>query len=115
MDGATLAREYYHAIDDDEYETLFDVLAGGFVHYRPDMTIEGREEFVAFMRTGRPETDTEHAIDAVYVRENGGGDIAVEGRLLRADGETWFGFVDTFTIGENGITELRTYTDDHPT
>ena len=66
MDDTALAREYYRAIDDDDYAALSDVLAGGFVHERPDGTLEGREEFVAFMRSGRPETDTEHVLEAIY-------------------------------------------------
>ena len=107
MDGADLAREYYRAIDDGDYAALTDALAGGFVHRRPDTTIEGREEFVSFMRGGRPETDTEHAIEAVY---DDGDRVAVEGRLLRADGSEWFRFVDVFTVGDDRIRALRTYT-----
>ncbi|WP_254839964.1 nuclear transport factor 2 family protein [Natronomonas marina] len=110
MDGVEAAREYYRAIDDGDYAALSDVLAGGFVHERPDRTIEGREEFVAFMRSGRPETDTEHVVETVY--ENGDG-AAVEGRLVRADGTEWFGFVDTFAVGDRGIRRIRTYTDVH--
>lgn len=109
MDGADLAREYYRAIDDGDYGALVDALAGGFVHRRPDTTIEGREEFVSFMRSGRPETDTEHAIEAVYETDDGDR-LAVEGRLLRADGSEWFRFVDVFTVGEGRIRALRTYT-----
>lgn len=109
MDGADLAREYYRAIDDGDYAALVDALAGGFVHRRPDTTIEGREEFVSFMRSGRPETDTEHAVEAVYETDDGDR-VAVEGRLLRADGSEWFRFVDVFTVGESRIRALRTYT-----
>ena len=110
MDGADLAREYYRAIDDGDYDALAAALAGGFVHRRPDTTIEGRGEFVAFMRSGRPETDTEHAIEAVYT--TGGEDrVAAEGRLVRGDGSEWFRFVDVFTVGDGRIRSLRTYTD----
>jgi ketosteroid isomerase-like protein len=109
MDDTALAREYYRAIDDDDHAALSDVLAGGFVHERPDGTLEGREEFVAFMRSGRPETDTEHVLEAVY--EDGEGRVAAEGRLLAPDGTEWFGFVDTFVVGDGGIGRLRTYTD----
>lgn len=112
MDGPALAREYYRAIDDGDYEALRDALAAEFVHRRPDMTIEGREEFVSFMRSDRPDTETEHVLDAVYeVRE--GGRVAAEGRLLKADGTVWFRFVDTFEISERGIRSIRTYTDVH--
>jgi ketosteroid isomerase-like protein len=109
MDGADLALEYYRAIDEGDYAALADALAGGFVHRRPDMTVEGREEFVAFMRSGRPETDTEHAVDAVYATD-GGDRVAVEGRLLRADGSEWFRFVDAFSVRDGNLQSLTTYT-----
>ncbi|MEF8808168.1 nuclear transport factor 2 family protein [Natronomonas sp.] len=109
MDGPALAREYYRAIDDGDYEALREALAAEFVHRRPDMTLEGREEFVSFMRSDRPDTETEHSLDAVYVAD--GNRVAAEGRLLRTDGNVWFRFVDAFEIGERGIREVRTYTD----
>ncbi|CCQ36295.1 DUF1486 family protein [Natronomonas moolapensis 8.8.11] len=108
MDGAELAREYYRSIDEDDYDALAGVVSGGFVHRRPDRTIEGREAFVSFMRSGRPERETTHVIESVYADD--GGDVAVEGRLLRSDGETWFGFVDAFEIAEGAIASIRTYT-----
>lgn len=113
MDGPALTREYYRSIDADDYETLASLLAEEFVHERPDRTLSGRERFVQFMREERPETDTEHVIDSVYRTEDGGR-VAAEGRLLRADGETWFGFVDTFDIDGETIADIRTYTDEHP-
>ena len=108
MDGAALAREYYRSIVEDDYDALSGVVSGGFVHRRPDRTIEGREEFVAFMRSGRPERETTHVVESVYADDDG--DVAVEGRLLDADGDTWFRFVDTFEVGEDGIASIRTYT-----
>ena len=110
MDSVTLVREYYRSIDDADYAALTDVLAGGFVHRRPDRTIEGREEFVAFMRGGRPELETEHVLESIYT-EHDGDRIAVEGRLLRADGSEWFRFFDSFEVGRTGVQSLRTYTD----
>jgi len=109
MDDAELVREYYRAIDDGAYAALSDLLADGFVHDRPDRAVEGREAFVSFMRSGRPETDTEHVLETVY--EDGEGRVAAEGRLLRPDGTKWFGFVDAFEVGEGGLLGLRTYTD----
>ncbi len=101
------ARAYYRAIDDGDYEALRDVLAEGFTQERGDRTIEGREAFVRFMREERPETDTTHAVDAVL----GDGDlVAVEGRLLRADGSRWFGFVDVFEVADGELAALRTCT-----
>ena len=112
MDGATLAREYYRSIDEDDYDALAGIVSAGFVHQRPDRTIEGREEFVAFMRSGRPERETTHVVESVYAA--GDENVAVEGQLLDADGETWFRFVDTFEIGESSIASIRTYTGPGP-
>lgn len=105
--SASAARVYYRAIDVGDYEALADVLAPDFHHERGDRTIEGREAFVRFMREERPETDTTHEVDAVFVCANG---VAVEGRLLRADGSLWFGFVDVFDADDGELTALRTYT-----
>jgi len=101
------AREYYRAIDEGDYDALADLLAPGFVHDRPDRTLDGRERFVRFMRQERPETDTTHEVDAVYRNDAG---VAVEGRLLRADGSEWFGFVDVFRVADGRLTGLTTYT-----
>jgi ketosteroid isomerase-like protein len=102
-----LAREYYRAIDEGDYDALTGLLAPEFVHERPDRTLEGRETFVRFMREERPETGTTHELDAIY-RDDG--DRAVEGRLLRADGDLWFRFVDVFTVRDDALVALRTYT-----
>jgi len=72
------------------FATLF---APEFVQRRPDRTFEGRGRFVAFMRDERPMTDTSHAVDAVYPDGPG---VAVHGRLLDADGDEVFAFVDVF-------------------
>ncbi len=109
MDREAIVRTYYRSIDDDEYGALGDVLTDGFVHYRPDRTIEGRDAFVSFMRDERPDKDTEHSLEAMYFDDEGGR-VAAEGQLLRSSGAEWFGFVDTFEIDERGIRRVRTYT-----
>ena len=109
MDREAIVRTYYRSIDDDEYGALGDVLADGFVHYRPDRTIEGRDEFVSFMRDDRPDKDTEHSLEAIYFDDEGA-QVAAEGRLLRSSGAEWFGFVDTFEIDQHRIRQIRTYT-----
>jgi ketosteroid isomerase-like protein len=101
------AREYYRAIDEGDYEALRAVLAEGFRQERGDRTLDDREEFLRFMRDDRPQTDTTHVVDAVYERAGG---VAVEGRLLRADGSEWFAFVDAFDVEDERLTDLRTYT-----
>jgi ketosteroid isomerase-like protein len=107
MESATLARRYYETIDAGEYEALGALLAPSFTHYRPDRTIEGREAFVAFMREERPDPETTHDLAAVYEGEDG---VAVRGRLLRADGSEWFGFVDAFEVADGALQACRTYT-----
>jgi ketosteroid isomerase-like protein len=111
------ARAYYRALDGGDYDLLGALLAPGFVHERPDMTLEGRERFVRFMREERPSTDTTHPVDGVYRRDGPGkpaGDgteVAVRGRLLAADGRELTGFVDVFTFECGRMVRLRTYTD----
>ncbi|WP_123536795.1 nuclear transport factor 2 family protein [Halosimplex salinum] len=112
------ARAYYRALDDHDYDALADLLADGFVHDRPDLTLDGCERFVAFMREERPQKDTTHRVEAVYrvhedergyERETGGA-VAVRGRLLDADGEQITAFVDVFTVGDPGLERIDTYT-----
>lgn len=107
MDRRDRARAYYDAIDDGAYERLRGLLAADFRQERGDMTLDGPDEFVAFMQEDRPETDTTHRIKTVYEADAG---VAVEGELHRADGELWFKFVDTFRIEDDGISRLETYT-----
>jgi ketosteroid isomerase-like protein len=113
--AAELARAYYRALDDGDYDRLADLLTEGFVHERPDLTLEGRERFVAFMREERPQEDTSHRVDAVFeghgAVDAGSGGVAVQGRLLAADGEPITGFVDVFSLAEPGIERIETYTD----
>lgn len=103
------ARAYYRALDEGDYDLLADLLVPEFVHERPDMTLEGRERFVQFMRDERPMTDTSHPIDAVYSQEDGT-EVVVRGRLLDADGDRITTFVDVFAFEEEKIERIRTFT-----
>jgi ketosteroid isomerase-like protein len=103
------ARAYYRALDGDDYELLVDLLAPGFVHDRPDQTIEGRDQFVQFMREERPLTDTSHPVDCVY-RTQEESEVAVRGRLLDPDGEVIVRFVDVFAFDDDGISRIDTFT-----
>lgn len=105
-DPEGLARAYYDAIDAGDYERLRGLLDPDFVQRRSDRTFEGRDRFVAFMRDERPMTDTIHAVDAVY--PNGPG-VAVRGRLLDADGDELFAFVDAFDVADGRLAGLETY------
>lgn len=104
-DGPALAREYYRAIDAGDWATLRTILAPEFTQERGDRTFADREAFVTFMAENRPETETEHVIEQVYTGPDG---VAVQGRLLRADGSLFFAFVDVFRV-EKRVTHLRTY------
>lgn len=108
MDVTALARSYYDALDEQEYERLQDLLAPTFVQRRPDMTLEGRERFVRFMREERPDSETDHTVETVFT--SGEAAVAVEGKLFAADGRGITAFVDVFSVEEGRITELRTYT-----
>ena len=105
-DPAELARAYYDALDAGDYDRLAALLDPAFVQRRPDRTFEGRDRFVAFMRDERPMTDTTHAVDAVYPHGPG---VAVRGRLLDADGDEVFAFVDVFSIDSGRLSSLATY------
>lgn len=108
MDAADLVRTYYRALDEGDYDALNGILAEEFVHYRGDQTLEGRVEFVRFMRDHRPETDTVHVIDTIYDGPDG---VAVRGRLRHGDGSVWFTFIDAFTVQGGRLRDLTTYTD----
>jgi len=101
------ARAYYRAIDGDDYDLLAALLDEAFVHDRPDRTIDGRERFVRFMRSERPQTDTTHPVDSVFEADDA---VAVRGRLLDADGDRIVGFVDVFEFAGGRIRRIETFT-----
>lgn len=109
VDPESLIRAYYEALDTHDYERLETLLAPSFTQHRPDLTLDGREEFIAFMRDERPDSDTRHPIEAVY--RGPGGAVAARGRLLTAEGEEITGFVDVFRLDAGRIHTLQTYTD----
>jgi ketosteroid isomerase-like protein len=114
MDAVASAREYYRALDDHDYEALRGLLAVEFVQERPDLTLDGRDRFVRFMREERPQKDTTHRVDAVYTdaetSDDDATEVAVRGRLLDADGAPIVRFLDVFDVGPAGIERLDTYT-----
>jgi ketosteroid isomerase-like protein len=102
---------YYHAIDEGAYDRLAALLTPGFVHRRPDRTLDGRERFVRFMREERPRTDTEHVLTEMCVSaDEAEATVFAEGRLVTVDGDDMFGFVDVHRVGGGGIESLTTYT-----
>lgn len=109
MNGEALVRAYYECLDSHDYERLAELLTEEFVHDRPEMTLSGRAEFVAFMRDDRPRTDTTHPIDTVYRAANGTG-LAAKGRLV-GDEEMITGFVDLFVLADGRIDRIETYVD----
>lgn len=110
MSQTELVERYYEAIDAMDADGLAAVLAPEFRHDRSDRTIEGRERFVEFMMNDRPQTDTVHAVDTLFLPANDGDEVAAHGRLFADDGEELFAFVDLFTVAEGAIVGLRTFT-----
>jgi ketosteroid isomerase-like protein len=104
-----VARAYYRALDEGDYDLLTELLDPEFVHERPDMSLEGRKRFVQFMREERPMTDTSHPLDGVYQQVDGD-EIIVRGRLLGSDGDTITMFADAFSFEGERIDRIRTFT-----
>ncbi len=104
-DGAAIARRYYTALDDHEYDALEELLAPQFTQRRPDRTFEGRDAFVQFMRDGRPNPNTNHNLETVIADETG---VAVRGRVVNG-GTELFGFADFFALEGGRIVRLETY------
>lgn len=100
---------YYDSLDTKHYERLSKLLHPEFVHNRPDMTLEGKSEFVTFMQQERPMTETTHPIEAVY--ESATGNVAAQGQLLDTEGKTITSFVDIFSFEGRKIRAIKTYTD----
>jgi ketosteroid isomerase-like protein len=109
-DRRSIARAYYDALDSHDYEQLASLLDAEFVHDRPEMTLEGRDRFVQFMREERPDTDTTHPIDRIY-RTDDANELAVRGQLVNKNGKTLTGFVDIFSFDSEEIVRIQTYTD----
>ncbi|RJX48611.1 nuclear transport factor 2 family protein [Halonotius pteroides] len=107
MDRDSRIRAYYRRLDNGEYAELESLLHPEFVQQRPDRTFEDRAAFIQFMRSERPLTETTHELTAVCASEGG---RAASGRLLDADGNELFAFIDVFEFGPDGqLTQLTTY------
>ena len=106
MDQSTLVEEYYRCLDDDEYETLRSILHPEFVQQRPDRRFDGREAFVEFMRTERPQTDTTHRVDTLLEST---ASLAAYGRLFDAEGDELFEFIDVFRFDGGQIRAVDTF------
>lgn len=114
MGHSDLVEQYYEAIDGNDGEALERVLTPAFRHNRPDRTLDGRDRFVEFMLEERPRTDTVHEVERVFLPDgqtaNDADEVAVHGQLFEEDGTELFAFVDLFSVGDTGITDLRTFT-----
>ena len=106
MDQSTLVADYYRCLDDHEYETLASLLHPDFVQHRPDRSFDGREAFVEFMETGRPNTDTTHRVDTLLEST---ASLAAYGRLFDAEGSELFEFIDVFRFEEGQILAVDTF------
>ncbi|MHB9287584.1 nuclear transport factor 2 family protein [Halobacteriales archaeon Cl-PHB] len=114
-DPVAVARTYYRALDESDYDLLEGLLDPEFVQERPDRTLDGRDRFVEFMRDERPQTDTTHELDGVYLPsgvadEASASEVVVRGWLLDADDEPITGFVDVFSLEGENVASLVTYT-----
>ena len=106
-----LVRRYYEAIDEEEYDRVFDLFSDDVVYHRPGRSsIEGIEAFEEFYLDERPLEDGTHDMEDVLLA----GDTAiVRGRFAgRQNGEkVEFGFVDLHEFEGEEIQRRWTYTD----
>jgi ketosteroid isomerase-like protein len=109
MSNRDAVRSYYTALDDQLYETFERLLTEEFVHQRPDRTLEGRGEFVKFMREERPLHTTTHDIREFYSND-AGDELVVRGVLRDEDGNHLFTFMDRHVFDEDRISRLETFT-----
>ncbi len=119
-DPESLVRRYYELVDEGAYEPLFDLFADDVVYERPGQApIEGKEEFEAFYREGRPLEDGTHELRAVVVEgdegpENDGhATVAVRGTFSGVqNGEAVrFEFADFHEFDDDRIARRYTFTD----
>lgn len=123
MAATDAVRAYYGALDAGDYGTLQELLASDFVQHRPDRSFEGREAFVTFMREARPVHETTHKIARTFEELEGDGsdaaddadggertEVAVRGSVVDENEQVLVDFVDVFTVENDRIVELRTYT-----
>lgn len=101
-----IVRSYYDAIDAEDYRALEDVLGPEFRQQRPDRTFDNRSEFIEFMRSGRPISDTSHEVETIL---GSGSTICAVGTVQSATGECLIHFVDVFQISNSRIVRLDTY------
>ena len=107
MDRDSRVRAYYQRLDDGDYAGLESLLHPEFTQRRPDRTFDDRTAFLEFMRSERPLTETTHKLTTVCASDGG---RAASGRLLDADGNELFAFIDVFEFGPDGrLTRLTTY------
>lgn len=109
-DKKALVRAYYESLDSHAYDRLESLLAPEFVHDRPEMTLDGREAFVQFMREKRPEMETTHRVETIFETGQGRA-LATQGELLDTNGERIIGFVDIVSVSGGTILGIETYTD----
>lgn len=129
MEERSVVRQLYTHLDAGNYEELAGLLSPNFVHTRPDMVLEGRDDYLKFMEHERPETDTVHVIEGLYTtsfsenkrseseygrtHSEEGEHVVVEGKLEIND-QIAFRFVDVVTLEEKTVTAIKTYTDRGP-
>ena len=105
-------REYYDAIDAEDYESVFALFADDVTYERPGQSsLSGMAEFREFYLENRPLEDGSHEVDHLGAD---GATVAVRGRFAGelAGDDVAFGFADFHRFVEDGkITERWTYTD----
>jgi ketosteroid isomerase-like protein len=109
-DPEATVRAYYAALDEGAYDEFDELLVPGFVQRRSDRSFEGRESWGAVKGDDPPGRRPTHPRDT-GVGADRGDEVAVRGRLLDADDEDLFPFIDVHRIaGDGRIERLETFT-----
>jgi ketosteroid isomerase-like protein len=97
------AESYYRYVDNEEYESVFELFADDIRYVRSGpRVIDGIEEFESFYRGTRPLRGT-HTVESMVENEDV---VAVHGRFkgknVEANEEMEFGFADFLYFNDNG-------------
>lgn len=111
-DKRAAAEAYYHAIDNEAFDVLFDLIADDIEYVTAHGTMRSADEMVAYYTDSRAVTNTTHDTFRYVVDDD---TLIAEGRVRGEyvdDGSFDGGYVGVFEFDEDGgvISRLNVYT-----